>query len=102
MATRHDVAGEGLYTATKGGLNSITRVVSKELSAFNITCNVVAPSVVDTDMIKNINKKKLQEILLRNAIHNFDELENIANIINFLISEEAGSVTGQVIYSGGV
>jgi len=49
MATRHEVAGEGLYTASKAGLHAITRVASKELSHFNITCNTISPSAVETD-----------------------------------------------------
>jgi len=101
MATRHEVQGEGLYTASKAGLHALTRVGSKELSIFNITCNTVAPSAVDTNLIKKIDRIKLNEVIQRNAIQQFDELSDIANIVNFLIGDSAKSITGQIIFSGG-
>jgi len=48
-----------------------------------------------------IKHKSLMEVINRNAIKKFDDLEDIANIINFLISDMANSITGQIIYSGG-
>jgi 3-oxoacyl-[acyl-carrier protein] reductase len=101
MATRHEVEGEGLYTASKAGMHAITRVVSKELSHFNITCNTIAPSAVETDLIKKISHKILMDVINRNAIKKFDELEDIAYIVDFLIGEKAKLVTGQIIYCGG-
>lgn len=102
MATRHEVAGEALYTATKASINAFTRVLSKEVSNLGITVNVLAPSVIETDLSKAINQDALQEVLNRNAIKKYGELIDISNSIDYLIRKESQSVTGQVIYLGGV
>ena len=102
MATRHEVAGEALYTATKASINAFTKVLSKEVNNLGITVNVLAPSVIETDLSKAINQEALREILNRNAIKKYGELIDISNSIDYLISKESQSVTGQVIYLGGV
>lgn len=102
MATRHEVAGEALYTATKASINTFTKVLSKEVNNLGITANVLAPSVIETDLSKAINQEALQEVLNRNAIKKYGNLYDISDAIDFLISKESQSITGQVIYLGGV
>jgi len=102
MATRHEVPGEALYTATKASIIAFTRVLSKEVSSSGITANVVAPSVIETDLSKAINQEALQEVLNRNAIRGYGDFGDVSNTIDYLIKKESKSVTGQVIYLGGV
>lgn len=102
MATRHEVPGEALYTSTKASINAFTRVLSKEVAHSGITANVVAPSVIDTELSKAINEIALKEVLNRNAIKGYGELVDVSNTIDYLIKEESNSVTGQIIYLGGV
>jgi 3-oxoacyl-[acyl-carrier protein] reductase len=102
MATRHEVAGEALYTSTKSSINAFTRVLSKEVASSGITVNVVAPSVIETELSKAINKDALKEVLNRNAIKKYGNLIDVSNSIDFLIKEESNSITGQIIYLGGV
>lgn len=102
MATRHEVAGEALYTATKASINAFTRVLSKEVINLGITVNVLAPSAIETDLSKAINQDALMEVLNRNAIKQYGDLIDVSNSIDYLIKEESKSVTGQVIYLGGV
>jgi 3-oxoacyl-[acyl-carrier protein] reductase len=102
MATRHEVAGEALYTATKASINTFTRVLSKEVISLGITVNVVAPSVIDTDLSKAIDPDALIEVLNRNAIKHYGNLTDVSNSIDYLINKESQSVTGQLIYLGGV
>jgi len=102
MATRHEVAGEALYTSTKASINAFTRVLSKEVAASGITANVIAPSVIETELSKAINKDALKEVLNRNAIKKYGDFIDVSTSIDFLISEESKSVTGQIIYLGGV
>lgn len=102
MATKHEVPGEALYTATKASVIAFTRVLSKEVSSSGITANVVAPSVIETDLSKAINQEALQEVLNRNAIKGYGEFKDVSNTIDYLIKEESNAVTGQVIYLGGV
>ena len=102
MATRHEVAGEALYTATKASINTFTRVVSKEVFNLGITVNVLSPSVIETDLSKAINQEALMEVLNRNAIKQYGDLMDVSNSIDYLIKKESKSVTGQIIYLGGV
>ena len=102
MATRHEVPGEALYTSTKASINAFTRVLSKEVANSGITVNVLAPSVIETDLSKAINQDALQEVLNRNAIKKYGDFIDVSNTIDYLIKEESRAVTGQIIYLGGV
>lgn len=102
MATRHEVPGEALYTSTKASINAFTRVLSKEVASSGITVNIIAPSVIDTELSKAINETALKEVLNRNAIKKYGDLVDVSNTINYLIQEESKTVTGQIIYLGGV
>jgi 3-oxoacyl-[acyl-carrier protein] reductase len=102
MATRHEVPGEALYTSTKASINAFTKVLSKEIESSGITANVIAPSVIETELSKAINQESLKEVLNRNAIKKYGDLADVSNAIDFLIKEESKSITGQIIYLGGV
>jgi 3-oxoacyl-[acyl-carrier protein] reductase len=102
MAVKHEVAGESLYTSSKAALTSYTRVISQEISKFGITANVLAPSALYTDLSANINSEALIEVLSRNAIKSYGQMSDVSNSIDFLIEDDSGSVTGQVLYLGGV
>jgi 3-oxoacyl-[acyl-carrier protein] reductase len=102
MATRHEVSGESLYTSSKAALNAFTKVISKEVYQFGITANVISPSVIKTDLSEKINQNALNEVLKRNAIPNYGLTVDIINVINFVLKEESNSITGQLIYLGGV
>jgi len=102
MATRHEVPGEAVYTSTKAALIAYSRVLSKEVAKSNITVNVVAPSAIRTELSAKINQDALQEVLSRNAIHSYGDFADVTNIVDLLIKDESKSITGQVIYLGGV
>ena len=102
MAIKHEVKGEAIYTASKAAVVSFTRVLAKEVYNYGITCNVISPSAVDTDLMKNVNSDALKEVLSRNAITDVGNLEDINNIIDFLIKPESYAITGQTVFLGGV
>ena len=101
MATRHEVEGEAIYTASKSAIHSLTRVMAKELNPFGITCNVISPSAIESDLMAAVDPAKLQLVLDRNAIHKTGTVEEIAKITDFIFSENASSITGQNIFLGG-
>lgn len=101
MATKHEVAGESMYTSTKSAINSFSRVLAKEVIDFGITVNVLAPSAIKTDLSDAINQNALKEVLSRNAIKDFGQFSDVANTIEFLIRDDSNAVTGQIIYLGG-
>jgi len=102
MAVKHEVRGESLYTSTKSAITAYTKVISKEINNLGITANVIAPSAIPTDLSANIDQEALHEVLSRNAIKSLGEMKDVSTAINFVISENSSSITGQVIYLGGV
>ena len=102
MAMKHEVKGEAIYAASKAAIASFTRVVAKEVYSYGITCNVISPSAIDTDLMKAVNKDALKDVLSRNAIPEIGKLEDVSNTIEWLIKSEINAITGQTIYLGGV
>jgi 3-oxoacyl-[acyl-carrier protein] reductase len=101
MATRHEVAGEAVYTATKAALNAFTRVLAKEVAAYGITCNVVAPAAVESELSNAVDPEKLREVLARNALPERGSAADVASTVEWLLQPEASGITGQIIYLGG-
>lgn len=102
MAVRLEVAGETIYTAMKAAVVAYTRVLAKEIYSYGITCNVVAPSALPTDMSAQIDADALAEVLRRTAIPHAGEFGDVVNAIAFLARRESRAVTGQTLYLGGV
>ena len=102
MAMKHEVKGESIYAASKAAIATFTRVVAKEVYSYGITCNVISPSAIDTDLMKNINKDALKDVLSRNAITDIGKLEDVSNAIEWLIKSDVKAITGQTIFLGGV
>ena len=102
MAVKHEICGETIYTSAKAAITSFTRVLAKEVYKNGITCNVIAPSAIPTDLSSSINQTALKEVLNRNAVPYFGRMEDVSNAIDWLINDESSAITGQVIYLGGV
>lgn len=101
MAVKHEVKGEAIYTASKSAIISFTRVMAKEVYGYNITCNIIAPSAIKTDLMDSVDKEVLKDILKRNAIQELCKIEDISNTIDWFIKTTSNSITGQIIYLGG-
>ena len=102
MAVKHEVEGEAIYTASKAAIISFTRVLAKEVYPFGITCNIVSPSAIDTDLMNEIEEDALNNVLSRNAVKTKGKMEDISNTVDWLIKPESDAITGQVVYLGGV
>lgn len=94
--------GEALYAASKAGVEELTRIAAKELGTFGITVNAIGPSPVRTDLIKNVPAEKIASLLDSQAIKRMGEFDDVTNVLDFLLNDKSGFVTGQVIYLGGV
>jgi 3-oxoacyl-[acyl-carrier protein] reductase len=94
--------GEALYAASKSGVTTFTRVVAKELAEFGITCNVIGPTPILTDLIKAVPKEKIANIVNNLTIKRLGQFEDVANVIDFFIRPESDYITGQIVYLGGV
>ncbi len=94
--------GEAIYSASKSAIENFTQTIAKEVAPYGITVNAIGPTPVETDLIKAVPKNKIQELLEKQAIKRFGNLEDIKNVINFFIDEKSDFITGQIIYLGGV
>ena len=102
VAVPLSIEGEAVYASSKAAVNSLTKILSKELATYGITVNIIGPTPVETDLIKSVPKDKINNIINMQAIKRFGDFSDIVNVINFYIKEESNFITGQEIYLGGV
>ena len=102
IAVPLDLEGEMVYASSKSAIEKMSRIMSKELSTYNITINTIGPTPVYTDLIKVVPKDKVEEIINMQTIKRFGSFEDISNVTDFFISDESSFITGQKIYLGGL
>jgi 3-oxoacyl-[acyl-carrier protein] reductase len=94
--------GESIYAASKSAVETFSRILARELGGSGITCNVVAPTPIETDLIRGVPNEKIDAIVERLAIKRLGRFEDVANVVDFFVKPESEYITGQVIYLGGV
>ncbi|SCZ76062.1 SDR family NAD(P)-dependent oxidoreductase [Acidaminobacter hydrogenoformans] len=102
VAVPLNLEGELAYCASKAAVESMTKVMAKELGPFKITVNAVGPAPTMTNLIANVPKEKIDKLLDQQAIKRFSEIEDIIQVINFYIDRNSDFITGQIIYLGGI
>ena len=95
------VDGQGVYSATKGAVNSMTATLAKELAPRGITVNAVAPGFIETEMIDAIPDDKQEAYRRAIPLGHFGTAKDVANVVSSLCSAAFDYVTGQVIVLDG-
>jgi len=90
--------GQVNYSAAKAGMVGATKALAQEIAKRNITVNAVAPGFVKTDMTEELNEKELAKLI---PMQRFGNPEEVADLVGFLASRQAGYITGQVISING-
>jgi len=90
-------AGQTNYSASKGGIISFTKSLSKEMARLGITVNAVCPGIISTPMIENLDQETKSNLLNMIPMGKFGKPEDIAGMVLFLASEKAGYITGQIL-----
>ena len=93
--------GQSNYSAAKSGIEAFSRSLAKEVGSRAITVNSIAPGYIETDMTEGIEPEIKKEILNKIPLSRFGKADEIAKLVEFLISEEASYITGQTIHING-
>lgn len=95
--------GQASYSASKGAVNSFTKVLALEVAQKGITVNAIAPGMIETDMSDLVRGMASKQILAQIPIGRFGNPEEIAQLAMFLASDQASYITGQIIkIDGGI
>jgi len=97
------VARQANYAATKAGIIGFTKSLAKEVAAYNIRVNAVAPGFIETDMVKTLKEDYKNQMLKEIPMARFGAPEEVAKTVVFLLSEASSYITGQtIIIDGGM
>ena len=105
MASSLEPIGDAIYAATKSAISTLANVMAKELSSMNITCNTVAITAIETDMLNShsdMAKEKIKNIINSLPIPRMATADDVLNVIDFFASERSSYITGQTIFLGGI
>ncbi len=94
-------AGQANYGASKAGLIGLSKSLAREIAGRNVTVNVVAPGLVDTQMTRVLPETVRNEWAAKVPLGRLGTAEDVASAVCFLASDEAGYITGQVLAVNG-
>lgn len=90
------------YVSAKAGVIALTKSIGKELAKTGVTCNAITPTMIEGEMVKLMTPEYFQSLLAKIPMGRLGKPEEVAHLVNFLISDEASFITGQTYdLSGG-
>lgn len=90
--------GQVNYSASKGAIMAATKSLSMEVGKKKVTVNCVAPGFIKTEMTEDINEKEWKRLI---PLNRFGEAKEVANVVNFLASDDSSYITGETISVNG-
>lgn len=90
-------SGLSVYGATKSSIVGFSRSLAREVGRMGINVNSVAPGFVETDLTHGLKEEQRQQIERRSALRRLAEIEDVANAVEFLLSDKAKNITGTVL-----
>ncbi|MBI4726815.1 3-oxoacyl-[acyl-carrier-protein] reductase [candidate division TA06 bacterium] len=94
-------AGQSNYAASKGGLIAFTKSTAKEFASRNITCNAIAPGFIETAMTAKLSDEVKENYKKGIPLGRMGSVDDVANAVLFLVSEQSTYITGQVLHVDG-
>ena len=96
-----NLEGEAIYAASKAAVESLTRILARELAELKITVNAIGPTPIETDLIRGVPQEKMDALLARQALSRMGEVRDVINAVDFYLREEGYFIAGHVLYRGG-
>jgi 3-oxoacyl-[acyl-carrier protein] reductase len=93
--------GQANYSASKAGMIGLTKSLAKEVASKKITVNAIAPGLIETDMTNEMNAEYREKFLSMVPLGRLGTMQEVAEIVCFLLSPSAAYITGQVIQADG-
>jgi 3-oxoacyl-[acyl-carrier protein] reductase len=101
MSGVHPLPGQVNYAAAKAGVIGFTKALAKEVAAYNIRVNAVAPGFIESDMTAGISEKQRKRIYEMIPIGRFGTPDEVARVVLFLAGDESAYITGEVLQIDG-
>jgi len=89
--------GQSNYSSSKAGLIGLTKATAREVASRGITCNAIAPGMITTDLTIGLPDALKEQMVAATPLGHFGSVEDVANAVTFLASDEAAYITGQVL-----
>ena len=89
-----NLEGEAIYAASKAAVESLTRILARELAELKITVNAIGPTPIETDLIRGVPQEKMDALLARQALGRMGEVRDVINAVDFYLREESDFITG--------
>jgi 3-oxoacyl-[acyl-carrier protein] reductase len=102
MAASLEPIGDSLYAACKAGVSTLAGVMSKEFSTFNVTCNTLGVTAIETDMLAQLPRETIDGIIGDLPVPRYAEPDDIFNVVDFFASDRSSYITAQTVFLGGI
>ena len=102
MAASLEPMGDSIYAACKAGVTTLANVMAKEFSSFNVTCNTLGITAIESDMLAQLPRDKIDAIIKALPVPRYAVEDDIFNVIDFFAADRSSYITAQTIFLGGI